>query len=235
MDKFDTLHHLGTVCIDPLRQERTGIPEIVLSGPKSIEQVLAAVEGLLEKAGRAIVSRVSESTLGALKEKFGANIETSLFGRTVVVRTKEPEPGQACGTIGIIAAGSSDVEAAEEARIVCEESGCDVMTAYDVGVAGIHRLTVPLREMTGDRKCGALIVAAGMDGALPSVVAGLVEVPVIGLPTSVGYGYGGEGVAALMAMLQSCAPGISVVNVDNGVGAAAVAVKIVRQIDRSAA
>ena len=123
----------------------------------------------------------------------------------------------------MLTAGTSDVGVAEEAALLCREMGCEVVRGYDVGVAGLHRLFGPLRSMLEEAEVDVIIVAAGMDGALPSVVAGLVDVPVIGLPVSVGYGVGGKGVAALYSMLQACAPGMSVVNIDNGIGAAAVA------------
>ena len=135
------------------------------------------------------------------------------------------------GKIGIITAGTSDVPVAEEARIVAEEAGCDVLVSYDVGVAGIHRLFSQIRRMI-EEDVKAIIVVAGMEGALPSVVAGLVDVPVIGVPTSVGYGVGTGGFAALNAMLQSCAPGIAVVNIDNGFGAGYLAGLINRQIGK---
>ena len=122
----------------------------------------------------------------------------------------------------MFAAGASDWPAADEARVVAEEMGCEVSLAVDVGVAGLHRLIRPLKVAL-DQDIDVIVVAAGMDGALPSVVAGLVSVPVIGLPTSTGYGHGGNGEAALMNMLQSCAPGLTVVNIDNGVGAGASA------------
>src|SRR5256885_13845682 len=126
------------------------------------------------------------------------------------------------GNVGVLTAGTSDIPMAEEAAALCHEMGCEVHSAYDVGVAGLHRLFAPLRAMLA-APADAIIVAAGMDGALPSVGAGLVDVPVIGLPTSVGYGLGGGGVAALLSMLQTCAPGLVVVNIDNGVGAGATA------------
>jgi pyridinium-3,5-biscarboxylic acid mononucleotide synthase len=122
----------------------------------------------------------------------------------------------------VLTAGTSDIPVAEEALALCREMGCEVLHAYDVGVAGLHRLFEPLRAMLA-APVDALIVAAGMDGALPSVVAGLVDMPVIGLPTSVGYGMGGGGIAALSSMLQTCAPGLAVVNIDNGIGAGAMA------------
>jgi len=129
--------------------------------------------------------------------------------------------------VGILSAGTSDYPAAQEAEMVCREMGCAAITSLDVGVAGLHRLFGPLSEMLDARPNGhqvdVLIVAAGMDGALPSVVSGLSDVPVIGLPTAVGYGLGGQGQAALYSMLQTCAPGMAVVNIGNGVGAGAMA------------
>ncbi len=132
--------------------------------------------------------------------------------------------------MGILTAGTSDIPYAEEAAVVCQEMGCLVFTAYDVGVAGLHRLFAPLENLLQKERVDVLIVAAGMDGALPSVVSGMVPVPVIGLPTSVGYGLGGDGTAALLCMLQTCAPGLAVVNIDNGIGAGAMAGLIASRI-----
>jgi len=129
-------------------------------------------------------------------------------------------------------AGTSDIRVAEEARVVAEEMGCEVVTAYDVGIAGFHRHIGPLRRMLREG-VDAIVVVAGMEGALPSVVASLVDVPVIGVPTSVGYGLGGKGVGALTTMLQSCSPGLCVVNIDNGVGAGALAALIARRVARA--
>ena len=133
------------------------------------------------------------------------------------------------GEVGIIAAGTSDLPAADEAAAVCRELGCNLHRVTDVGVAGLHRLFEPLRQLLLV-PVDVIIVAAGMDGALPSVVTGLVDMPVIGLPTAVGYGFGGAGHAALGTMLQSCAPGITVVNIDNGIGAGAAAARIARKL-----
>jgi NCAIR mutase (PurE)-related protein len=133
------------------------------------------------------------------------------------------------GLVAVISAGTSDIPVAEEAALVAEEMGCHVTCIYDVGVAGLHRLMKPLRDLLSNG-VDVIIVAAGMDGALPSVVAGLVPVPVIGLPTSIGYGMGGKGVAALLSMLQTCVPGLSVVNIDNGVGAGSTAAIIANRV-----
>jgi NCAIR mutase (PurE)-related protein len=131
------------------------------------------------------------------------------------------------GRIGVLAAGTADVAVAEEASVAAEVMGCQVMKAYDVGIAGIHRLFKPLEHMLR-KGVSALVVVAGMEGALPSVVASLVDVPVIGVPTSVGYGVGTKGVAALMTMLQTCSPKVVVVNIDNGLGAGIFAGMIAR-------
>ena len=129
------------------------------------------------------------------------------------------------GRVGIVTAGTSDAPFAEQAQVLAREMGCETSIVYDVGVAGLHRLVQPLHRMLQDA-VDVIIVAAGMDGALPSVIAGLVDVPVIGLPTSTGYGLGGRGLSALLAMLQTCVPGLTVVNIDNGVGAGASAAMI---------
>ena len=133
------------------------------------------------------------------------------------------------GHVGVISAGTSDIPVAEEAVLIAEEMGCRVTCIYDVGVAGLHRLIGPLHDLLAN-EVDAIVVAAGMDGALPSVVAGLVPVPVIGLPTSIGYGMGGKGIAALLSMLQTCAPGLSVVNIDNGIGAGITAALIANRV-----
>ncbi len=149
----------------------------------------------------------------------------------MVIRAPGQERSSDAGTIGIISAGTADIPVAEQAAIMAGEMGCTVLRAYDVGVAGVHRLADPLKQMlSSDTR--ALVVVAGMEGALPSVVSGLVPVPVIGLPTSTGYGLGGEGITALLAMLQSCSPGLSVVNIDNGIGAGATAALIAKAAGR---
>jgi len=207
------------------RAERKGVPEVILADSKSVEQVLAIARAFLERTGRAIISRVGAELEARLRSEFKAeaSIEWVAPARAVVLRAPGLASPDAGGRVGILTAGTSDIPVAEEAALVCREMGCTVVTAYDVGVAGLHRLFEPLRTMLDEARVDVLIVAAGMDGALPSVVAGLADVPVIGLPVSVGYGVGGKGVAALYSMLQNCAPGLSVVNIDNGVGAGAVA------------
>jgi pyridinium-3,5-biscarboxylic acid mononucleotide synthase len=210
--------------LDLLRTARTGIPEVVLAERKSPAQTVAIVERLLGELGRALISRVPPETLVVLEQAIDEAVVWTRYaeGRTLALRREGFEVAPNGGYVGVLTAGTSDIPAAEEALALCREMGCEVLRAYDVGVAGLHRLFEPLRAMLS-APVDALIVAAGMDGALPSVVAGLVDVPVVGLPTSVGYGMGGGGMGALTSMLQTCAPGLAVVNIDNGIGAGAMA------------
>ena len=210
---------------DLSRQARKGVPEVIMAERKSVEQSLAIVQQFLKSTGRAILSRVPPDLEDRLRNDFAgvAELEWLPDPRAAVLRFPGVQPPVTGGRVGVFTAGTSDIPRAEEAALICREMGCSVHRAYDVGVAGLHRLWEPLHELLDEAQVDALIVAAGMDGALPSVVSGLVEVPVIGLPTSVGYGFGGKGEAALLSMLQTCAPGMAVVNIDNGIGAGAVA------------
>jgi len=140
----------------------------------------------------------------------------------VIIQKKSFEVKKSGGKVAILTAGTSDIPIAEEARIIAEEMGCEVMTAYDVGVAGIHRVFSPLKEII-EKDADVLIVITGREGALPSLISGIIDIPVIAVPTSIGYGSGGKGVGALMAMLQACSLGIAIVNIDGGVAAGAVA------------
>jgi len=218
------------VVADPGRAVRKGIPEVVFALNKSHDQLNRAVGQLLQVNDRVVVSRISDDVVRMLETAFAdCRIEFREGSWTAVIARPDAERHRTGGRVAIFAAGTSDWPAANEARVLAEEMGCDVDLIVDVGVAGLHRLFGPLRAVL-DGDVDVIIVAAGMDGALPSVVAGLVPVPVIGLPTSVGYGYGGNGQAALMSMLQSCAPGITVVNIDNAVGAGSTAALIANAI-----
>lgn len=215
---------------DTTRKQRTGAPEIVFGEGKSDAQIVAACRALLVTNPRVIVSRIDRERVDQVAESFGdVEIQQPFSGSTFVIVRDAAEPVAAAGRIAILTAGTSDLAAAGEAATVATELGCDVTLIADVGIAGLHRLVQPLRSLTSEG-VKALIVAAGMDGALPTVIAGLVDVPVIGLPTSVGYGIASGGSAALTTMLASCAPGLAVVNIDNGVGAAVFAARIVRAI-----
>jgi hypothetical protein len=211
--------------IDLHRQARKGVPEIVLAGSKTPEQNVSLAGRFLEGSGRAILSRVPPESEAALRQAFDPPIvlEWLAAPRAMVLRQPDYVPAPSGGRVGVLTAGTSDIPAAEEAALLCREMGCEVYTVYDVGVAGLHRLFEPLDRLLSQVRVDVLVVAAGMDGALPSVVSGLADVPVIGLPTSVGYGLGGDGLAALLSMLQTCSPGMAVVNIDNGIGAGAMA------------
>jgi NCAIR mutase (PurE)-related protein len=219
------------VRVDTDRTARTGIPEVVLASHKHPDDLIASISRLAESNDRVLVSRLrpDQWEIVAAFEQQGYVIDRHDAARAVVVRRPESRVNPTGGRVAVIAAGSSDRAVAGEAALMAEEMGVVVRQAGDVGVAGLHRLVQPLREIvTGGVDC--IVVAAGMDGALPSVIAGLVDVPVIGLPVSVGYGHGGKGEAALMAMLQSCAPGITVVNIDNGIGAGSSAALIANRM-----
>jgi NCAIR mutase (PurE)-related protein len=209
--------------LDSGRANRKGVPEVVYAPNKTPAQVARICEALLSSSERVIVSAPSSEMTAEIRRSL-PGVPMKSAGRAVVVGRGEPTPSGG-GRVGAISAGTSDLPVLEEAVAVAQEMGASVMSFHDVGVAGIHRLAYPLQELRGfDPDC--LIVAAGMEGALPSVVASLVSVPVIGLPTSTGYGLGGDGTAAILSMLQSCSPGLSVVNVDNGIGAGATAALI---------
>lgn len=233
LGEFPSGRSNGGVWVDLEREARTGIPEIVLAEGKTSEQLVTGVRLLLESHGRALVSRLRREQYDLLVSRFeDVVLRSTSSGRTVVFRKKGYEVEPNGGRVGILTAGAGDRPTAEEAQLVVEELGCEVRVAFDVGVAGLHRLVPALEEVVSRWDADVLIVAAGMDGVLPTVVAGLVDIPVIGLPTPVGYGVGGEGVAALQSMLQSCAPGLVVVNIDNGIGAGAAAAKIAMRCAR---
>jgi pyridinium-3,5-biscarboxylic acid mononucleotide synthase len=225
---------VAPVHVDPLRQSRKGVPEIVYAGPKTPRVTLTAVRDLLARCatGRVLVSRASVETVELLRsqlESDGATVMATSGGTVVVGRADATAPLETGGVVAVLTAGASDAPVADEAAWVAREMGCRIVRADDVGVAGLHRLEAPLRALR-EQAADVVIVVAGMDGALPSVVSGLVDIPVIGLPTSIGYGLGGGGVAALLSMLQTCAPGLVVVNIDNGVGAGATAALMANRV-----
>jgi NCAIR mutase (PurE)-related protein len=219
--------HGRAVRIDPGRLQRTGIPEVVHAENKSPAEVASALQSLAEANGRALASRVRNDDIAGIRELLEPDLTVEVFAkaRGLVVALPGTHRPIAGGVVGILSAGTSDIPVASEGALMASEMGARVLEAWDVGVAGLHRLVEPLESFYAEG-VDAIVVAAGMDGALPSVVAGLVDVPVIGLPTSIGYGVGGGGIAALNTMLQSCAPGLVVVNVDNGIGAGATAALI---------
>lgn len=212
---------------DLSREKRCGIPEVIYGQFKSEEDLASIARGFVKSRGRAIITKITAERAARVAEAFkDASVSVKYRQRScVLVLKKKGFKIKKKGFVGILAAGTSDIPVAEEARVILEEFGCSVIADYDVGISGLHRLFPALVKM---KKASVLIVVAGMEGALPSVVSGLVKVPVIGVPTSVGYGLGRGGVAALYTMLNSCSP-VAVVNVDNGYGAAALAYKIALQ------
>ena len=215
--------------IDIDRQRRRGIPEVIFAEGKTADETTAILDRMMEKRGRAVVSRLRDGDYERIisySEGHGWSVSRGKGSTALLVHTGELD--RSAGTVGIITAGTSDIGIAEEARLVCEAMGCACHTVYDAGIAGMQRVFAGMREIE-DADVDAIIVVAGMEGALATVVSSLADVPVIGVPASVGYGYGGDGIGALAAMLQSCSLGMSVVNIDNGIGAGAAAAAIARR------
>jgi pyridinium-3,5-biscarboxylic acid mononucleotide synthase len=209
--------------LDVGREIRKGLPEIILAEGKTSQDVADIVEAMVKKTGRAVVSRANRKVLLSIRSKRIPSSNIKVFDRSGIILVKVPsyrikETG---GRVGLLTAGTSDIPVAEEAKVIAEEMGCRTRVYYDVGVAGLHRVFKPLSQLL-KWDSDVILVVAGREGALPTVVAGLVDVPVIGVPTSRSYGFGDKGIAALAAMLQSCSLGLAVVNVDGGVGAGAV-------------
>jgi pyridinium-3,5-biscarboxylic acid mononucleotide synthase len=212
---------LGFATIDHHRALRQGFPEVVYGAGKTTEQLVAIAQRIAERGDGVLATRVADESVPALLAALpGAQHNT--LARTVVLRAAEP-PVPARGTTLIVTAGTSDLPVAEEAAVTAAAMGCGAERLNDVGVAGIHRV---LASRGALEHAAVVIVVAGMDGALAPVVGGLVRVPVIAVPTSVGYGASFGGIAPLLTMLNSCAAGVTVVNIDNGFGAAVAAARI---------
>ena len=206
-------HDMGFAKIDTHRHLRLGVPEVIFCQGKRLDQIVSIAERLVKDNRNIMATRAEPEVFEAIQEKIG-HAEYHDLARIVVVKP-EPLPKKV-GRIAVVCAGTADVPVAEEARVVAETLGNLVETFYDVGVAGIHRL---LDQRQHIMRANVIITVAGMEGALASVVGGLSDKPVIAVPTSVGYGASFHGLSALLTMLNSCAPGISVVNIDNGFGA----------------
>lgn len=218
---------------DSSRSLRTGFPEAVYAESKSYDDLLLIIKNYFENSREnLIVTRLSDERFKLLAEDLkylmdeGVVFDYNRPAEILVLRTK-PKTSNPIAKVGIITAGTSDINVAEEAKVIVEEGGCEAITSYDVGVAGIHRLFPEIANMIKE-DVKVIIACAGMEGALPTVVAGLVDIPIVAVPTSVGYGVGEGGFVALNSMLQSCAPGIAVVNIDNGFGAAIYALTIIK-------
>jgi len=219
---WSPVEELPFASVDHHRALRQGFPEVVFSQGKTAEQVVAIAERIAARGDGVLATRLAMDASEALAARF-PQIELNPLGRTAWLPPAEPISRKVLGTVLIVTAGTSDLPVAEEAAVTAAAFGNPVERLTDVGVAGIHRL---LAQGDRLRSASVIIVIAGMEGALPSVVGGLVAVPVIAVPTSVGYGASFGGIAALLGMLNSCASGVTVVNIDNGFGAAAAASRI---------
>ena len=206
---------LGFANVDHHRSSRQGFPEVIFGKSKTTEQIVAIAVEILRHEATLLATTLSDDALDALATRFPEG-EGNRAARTFTVGIPEPDDAKTHGTILVISAGTSDLPVAEEAAVTARAMGNRVELLHDVGVAGIHRL-LARREMIAEASC--IVVVAGMEGALPSVVGGITDVPVIACPTSVGYGASLNGLAALLGMLNSCASGVTVVNIDNGFGA----------------
>jgi NCAIR mutase (PurE)-related protein len=215
--------------IDLDRESRKGMPEIVLAEGKKNDQLTKITSKILDKCGRVFISRANDEQISSIKKSFNERISYVNEENGLIVLKNEFKPVSTGGRIGILTAGTSDIPIAEEARVIAEEMGCKVVSSYDVGVAGIHRLVDSLKKIA-DNNVDVLIIIAGREGALPTVVAGLVDIPIIGVPTSTSYGFGKDGVSALAAMLQTCSLGLAVVNIDGGIPAGTFAALIANKI-----
>lgn len=218
---------------DKTRNSRAGFPEVIYGEGKSYSDLLTIIKNYFKNKNNddLIITKLSnnrflklENDLHYLIEK-GNILDYNKKGKILVIKTPSNNNDKLKHKVGIITAGTSDINIAEEAKVILEQGKCEVITSYDVGVAGIHRLFPQIADMI-EKDVSILIVCAGMEGTLPTVVAGLVDIPIIAVPTSIGYGVGKNGKVALNSMLQSCAPGMAVVNIDNGFGAAVFAITI---------
>ncbi len=214
--------NLGFARVDIGRESRTGFPEVIYGDGKEPDQIAAIAAEIFAHSGMVLVTRTTSEALEAVRKI----IPTARFNQSArVIWADERPPGPRVEGVAIACAGTSDLPVAEEAAITATLMGCEVDRINDIGIAGLHRLLDRLDEL---RRARVLVVVAGMEGALPSVVAGLVRAPVIAVPTSVGYGANLGGVTALLAMLNSCSPGVTVVNIDNGFAAGYTAALIAR-------
>jgi NCAIR mutase (PurE)-related protein len=220
--------------LDISREVRRGVPEIILAEGKSRDDLVSICTRMIERNGRAIVSRLDESQFSLIAEKFQGRYDRDQFkhARSIVIREKNYRVLKTGGRVGIVTAGTVDLAVAEEAAMIAAQMGCDAFVEVDAGVAGIHRIVEPLKTMI-EKDVDCLIIVAGREGALPTVIAGLVDIPLIAVPASSGYGYGGQGEAALMAMLQACSLGLAVVNIDSGIAAGVVAAQIANRVARA--
>ena len=222
----------GIAKIDINRRKRKGIPEVVLAETKKLEETKKIIKVTLKKTNSIIVSRIKKKDYPKIivfAKKLKIKIKTGKNSSSLLLFNKPIKFHG--GKVGIITAGTSDIGVAEESRLMCEAMNCKCITNYDVGIAGIQRIFPVLKEMIKE-DVDCIIVAAGMEGALATIVSSMTDIPIIGIPTSVGYGYGQKGIAALASMLQSCSLGLSIVNIDNGIAAGGIAANIANRAIR---
>lgn len=231
--KIDQIRALGdNVKFDVARESRVGVPEAVYAQGKTDEDLVNIINNM-GSIDNLMITRLPEDRFNKVKKYLNDDVlkNSDYYKIASILTVNKNEIEKYEGKVGIITAGTADIPVAEEARITLEQAGYDAVKTYDVGVAGIHRLIDKISYLL-DERVDVIITIAGMEGALPSVVAGIVDVPVIAVPTSTGYGVGEKGFAALFAMLQSCAPGIATMNIDNGYGAGVYAITILKQIEK---
>lgn len=217
--------------IDTGRKHRHGIPEVIFAEHKQLNEIKKIIQRVLKKSNSVLVSRLKKNDINKILEFSKRNkfkVEIGKNSTSIFIFKKPVKKNK--GIVGILAAGTSDIGVAEEARLMCEAMCCQCIYSYDVGVAGLHRVLPVLKEFIKN-EVDSIVVVAGMEGALATLVSSSVNVPVIGVPTSVGYGYGEKGVATLASMLQSCSLGLAVVNIDNGIGAGAMAASIANRVN----
>ena len=226
-----SIEKIGNIAqIDTGRKNRKGIPEIIFAERKQLLDLKKIIKKTLSKNNEVLVSRIKQKDYTKILEFAKKNKYKIKKGKnTTALLIYKKNIKKMGGKVGIIAAGTSDIGVGEEAKLVCESMSCDCISSYDVGIAGLHRIFPVLKQFV-EAEVDVIIVVAGMEGALASIVTSVADVPVIGVPTSIGYGYGEKGVAALASMLQSCSLGLTVVNIDNGVGAGAAAANIANRM-----
>jgi NCAIR mutase (PurE)-related protein len=216
--------------IDPLREIRSGIPEVIFAQGKEFNDLSKIILAIVSRKKFAVISKVSPEYKERLCHDLEKeNLKITKGINTMLVSTKSYKVLKRNGKVGILCAGTSDIKIAEEAKIMAEVMGSETVIEYDVGISGIHRTLKAIADMI-NAKVHIIIVVAGMEGALGSFVSSVTDIPVIGVPTSIGYGFGSNGIAALASMLQTCTMGMTVVNIDNGIGAGAFAAMVANKM-----
>ncbi|MBI2440023.1 MAG: nickel pincer cofactor biosynthesis protein LarB [Lentisphaerae bacterium] len=220
--------NLGFARVDLDRHSRRGLPEVIYCPGKTAEQIIQIMSALVADGQNVLATRATNEQYIAVRRSHAEAVYHEL---PKAITIQVAEPGERVGLLAVVCAGTSDIPVAEEAALTAEFMAARVERVYDVGVAGLHRVVKHVELL---KRCRAIVVVAGMEGALPSVVGGLVDRPIVAVPTSIGYGVNFQGLAALLAMLNSCAPGVTVVNIDNGFGAG-VAAALINRVGEHAA